>query len=94
MSLMALRVLLPKQRGAIPMGGSGSQAGAVGICGIAGCIAFTAVPWVAAAAAVAPTRVLRSYTSSAVMRPIHKRLSRAVNKGSAPWCWVASNSNK
>jgi len=42
MSLMALRVLVPKQRAAIPMGGSGTKAGAVGICSVAGC---TAVPW-------------------------------------------------
>jgi len=41
---------------------------------------ITAVPWVAAAAGVAPTRVLRNCTSSPVMRPI---MSRAVNRGSA-----------
>jgi len=44
MSLMALRVLLSKQRAVMPMGGSGSKAGAVGVCGVAGNTASTAVP--------------------------------------------------
>ena len=64
MSLMALQVLLPKQRAAMPMGGSGSKAGAVGICGVAGYTASTAMPWVVAAAGVAPKRVLRNYIVS------------------------------
>jgi len=120
MSFMTLAMLFSKQKATMPMGGSGSKAGAVGVCGVAGaadaiveaeggmhiggsgskleaigicgvasCTTSTAVPWVAAAAAVAPTReVLRNCASSAVMRPIHRRLSTAVNRGSARWRWA------
>ena len=62
----------------MPVGGGVSKAGVVGVCGVAGCTASIVVPCIAVAAGVAPTRVLRNCTSPPVMRPIRRRLSRAV----------------
>ena len=70
MSLMMLAVLFPKQRAAMPMGGSGSKQEQSGAA-VGPAVQSTAVLWIAAAAAGAPKRVvLRNCTSSPVMRPI------------------------
>jgi len=43
-------------------GASDSKTGAVEVYGVAGCTTSIAVPWVATAAGVGPTRVLRNRT--------------------------------
>jgi len=81
MSLMALGVLLSKQRAAMPMGGSGSKAGAVAVCGVCrqyrihSCAVNCNGDGRGTDACVVELHIVASH--------IRRRLSRAVNRGSA-----------